>query len=42
MKLVKNFCRDFVWIFCMNFCMDICFGVWNTSFYVDFLFGMVD
>ena len=25
----------------MNFCMDTCFGVWNTSFCVEYLFGMV-
>ena len=25
----------------MNFCMDTCLGVWNTSFCVDYLFGMV-
>ena len=24
-----------------NFCMDTCLGVWNTSFYVESLFGMV-
>ena len=40
-ELVKNFCRDFVWIFGMNFYMDTCLGVWNTSFCVDYLFGMV-
>ena len=27
MELVRNFCRDFVWIFGMNFCMDTCLGV---------------
>ena len=32
-----DFCMDFG----MNFCMDTCLGVWNTSFFVDFLFGMV-
>ena len=32
---------DFAWIFGMNFCMDICLGVWNTSFCVESLFGMV-
>ena len=37
MELVRNFCRDFVWIFCMNTCL----GVWNTSFCVDYLFVMV-
>ena len=41
MELVRNFCRDFVWIFCMKFCMNTCLGVWNTSFCVDYLFGMV-
>ena len=41
MELVKNFCRDFVWIFGMNFCMDTCLGVRNTSFCVESLFGMV-
>ena len=41
MELIKNFCRDFEWSFCMNFCMDTCLGVWNTSFCVDFLFGIV-
>ena len=25
----------------MNFCMDTCLGVWNTSFCVESLFGMV-
>ena len=25
----------------MNFCMDTCLGVWNTSFCVEYLFGMV-
>ena len=40
MELVRNFCRDFVWIFGMNFCMNTCLGVWNTSFCVDYLFGM--
>ena len=24
----------------MNFCMNTCLGVWNTSFCVDYLFGM--
>ena len=33
MELVKNFC--------MNFCMDTCLGVWNSSFCVESLFGMV-
>ena len=27
--------------FGMNFCMDTCLGVWNTSFCVESLFGMV-
>ena len=27
--------------FGMNFCMDTYLGVWNTSFCVDSLFGMV-
>ena len=27
--------------FGMNFCMDTCLGVWNTSFCVDSLFGMI-
>ena len=35
----------FVWIFFMDFCMDMyrdtCLEVWNTSFCVEFLFGMV-
>ena len=25
----------------VKICMDICFGVWNTSFCVESLFGMV-
>ena len=25
----------------MNFCMDTCLGVWNTSFCIESLFGMV-
>ena len=25
----------------MNFCMDTCLGVWNTYFYVEYLFGIV-
>ena len=25
----------------MNFCMDTCLRVWNISFCVEFLFGMV-
>ena len=33
MELVRNFC--------LNFCMDTCLGVWNTSFCVESLFGMV-
>ena len=37
MELVRNFCMDFG----MNFCMDTCLGVWNTSFCVESLFGMV-
>ena len=32
---------DFFMDFGMNFCMDTCLGVWNTSFCVDSLFGMV-
>ena len=27
--------------FGMNFCMDTCLGVWNTSFCVESLFGMI-
>ena len=41
MELVKNFCINFCMDFGMNFCMDTCLGVWNTSFCVDSLFGMV-
>ena len=41
MELVRNFCMDFVWIFCMNFCMDTCLGLLNTSFCVNYLFEMV-
>ena len=37
MELVRNFCIDFG----MNFCMDACLGVWNTSFCVESLFGMI-
>ena len=37
MELVRNFCMDFS----MNFCMDTCLGVWNASFCVESLFGMV-
>ena len=25
----------------MNFCMDTCLGIWNTSFCVEYFFGMV-
>ena len=41
MELVRNFCRDFIWIFGINFCMDTCLRVYNTSFCVESLFGMV-
>ena len=41
MELVRNFCIDFCMDFGMNFCMDTCLGVWNTSFCVDSLLGMV-
>ena len=41
MELVGNFCIDFCINFGMNFCMDTCLGVWNTSFCLDSLFGMV-
>ena len=41
MELVRNFYRDFVWIFGMKFCMDTCLGVWNTTFCVESLFGLV-
>ena len=27
--------------FGVNFCMDTCLGVWNTSFCVEFWFGLV-
>ena len=37
MELVRNFCMDFG----MNFCMNTFLGVWNTSFCVEPLFGMV-
>ena len=33
MELVRNFY--------MNLCMDTCLGVWNTSFCVESLFGIV-
>ena len=36
-ELVMNFCMNFG----MNFCMDTCLGVWNTSFCVESLFGVV-
>ena len=41
MELVRNFCIDFCMDFGMIFCMDTCLGVWNTSFCVDSLFGLV-
>ena len=37
MKLVMNFCMNFG----LNFCMDTCLVVWNTSFCVESLFGIV-
>ena len=33
-ELVRNLCRDFVWIFGMDFFMDTCLEVWNTSLFV--------
>ena len=33
--------RNFGMNLCMKFCMDTCLEVWNTSFCVESLFGMV-
>ena len=41
MELVRKFCINFYMDFGMNFYMDTCLGVWNTTFCVDSLFGMV-
>ena len=39
MELVRNFCRDFVWIFGMKY--GYLFGGLEYFFCVEFLFGMV-